>query len=91
LKGLLTKRNVSYLNPDDEKSQFQRSRSFMDGLAQASDAWRTKFKVTARGLRRPYWVEPVEALKDVCTRFLLALLCTTGCPVIPPENRRQIV
>jgi hypothetical protein len=32
------------------------------------------------GLRRPYWVEPVEALKDVCTRFLLALLCTTGCP-----------
>ena len=65
LKKFLSKRTISYLNPGSELSQFQRSRSLMDGLAQASEAWRTKFKITARGLRRPYWVEHVEALKDV--------------------------
>lgn len=38
----------------------------MDGLAQATEAWRAKFKITARGMRRPYWAENVEALKNVC-------------------------
>ena len=66
LKKLLTNRTTSYLNPKSEQSQFQRSRSFMDGLAQATEAWRKKFRITARGMRRPYWVEHIEALKDVC-------------------------
>lgn len=55
LRGLLTKRTVSYLNPDEDKSQFQRSRSFNDGLNQALDAFRVSFRITARGLSRPYW------------------------------------
>lgn len=67
LKKLLSKRTILYLNANSEQSQFQKSRSFMDGLAQATEAWRTKFKITARGMRRPYWVEHTEALKDVCS------------------------
>ena len=62
LRGLLTRKTVSYLNPDEAKSQFQRSRSFMDGLEQASDGFRNKFKITARGLSRPAWAESPEAL-----------------------------
>ena len=62
LRGILTKKTVSYLNPDEDLSQFQRSRSFMDGLEQASEAFRSRFKISARGLSRPVWAESSEAL-----------------------------
>ena len=65
LKKLLTKRIISYLNPDEGQSQFQRSRSFMDGLKQASDAFRLTFKITARGLSKPRWADNPETLAQV--------------------------
>ena len=62
LKRILTKKTISYLNPDESKSQFQRSRSFMDGLTQASEAFRVEFKITARGMSRPIWADSPEIL-----------------------------
>ena len=62
LKSILTKKTVSYLNPDEGNSQFQRSRSFMDGLTQASDAFRADFKITARGMSKPVWADSPETL-----------------------------
>ena len=62
LKSVLTRKIISYLNPDESKSQFQRSRSFMDGLTQASDAFRVEFKTTARGLSKPMWADSAETL-----------------------------
>lgn len=62
LKSVLTQKIISYLNPDESKSQFQRSRSFMDGLTQASDAFRVEFKTTARGLSKPTWADSAETL-----------------------------
>ena len=62
LKGRLTKKTISYLNPDESKSQFQRSRSFMDGLTQASEAFRLEFKITARGMSKPLWADSAETL-----------------------------
>lgn len=55
LRRLLNRRNLTYLNPDPSHSQFQRSRSFTEGLQQASDNFRIAYKITARGLRRPHW------------------------------------
>ena len=46
---------VSYLNPDTQLSQFERSRSFANGLAQVLKAFGEKFKITLRGMRRSYW------------------------------------
>ena len=66
LRSLFTKKTISYLNPDESRSQFQRSRSFMDGLAQASEAFRTRFKITARGLSKPRWADSPETLAQVC-------------------------
>lgn len=71
LKSLLSSCTVSYLNPDENNSQFQRSRSFTDGLNQASEAFRERFKVTARGMSRPYWAESPEALAAVGNNFVL--------------------
>lgn len=55
LRPILPDRTLSYFNPDPNFSQFQSSRSFIDGLSQASEAWKGKFMKTARGLRRPHW------------------------------------
>lgn len=65
LRPLLGNRVESYLNPDPQMSQFQRSRSFMDGLQQASDLWSAAFKITMRGLRRPLWAASPEDLAVV--------------------------
>ena len=62
LRGNLTKKTRSYLNQDESRSQFQRSRSFMDGLTQASDAFRAEFKITARGMSKPVWADGSESL-----------------------------
>lgn len=73
LKSLLSNRTVSYLNPDENKSQFQRTRSFTDGLIQASEVFRQRFKVIARGMSRPYWAESPEALTAVGNLFFCSL------------------
>lgn len=62
LKSMLTKKTIFYLNQDQSKSQFQRSRSFMDGLTQASDVFRANFKMTARGMSKPVWADSPETL-----------------------------
>lgn len=62
LKSMLAKKTISYLNPDESKSQFQRSRSFMDGLTQASDVFNLNFKTTARGMSKPLWADSAETL-----------------------------
>jgi len=70
LRPLISDRVESYLNPDRSMSQFQRSRSFMDGLQQASDVWKTTFKVTERGLSRPLWAVTQEELAAVRSLYL---------------------
>lgn len=65
LRPLLGARVESYLNPDEKMSQFQRSRSFMDGLQQASDLWKASFRITTRGLRRPLWALSADQLLTV--------------------------
>lgn len=73
--SLLSNRTVSYLNADDKLSQFQRSRSFIDGLSQASEAFRKEFTIIARGMSRPYWAVGAEALANVGSfRFYTVLV-----------------
>ena len=67
LRKVLSKKTVSYLNQDANASQFQRSRSFMVGLEQASEAFRGRFRIIARGLARPHWAEPGR-LADVSAK-----------------------
>jgi xeroderma pigmentosum group C-complementing protein len=55
LRPLLSAKTVSYLNPKADFSQFQKNRSFLDGLQQAIDAFSAEFRINARGLLRPHW------------------------------------
>lgn len=70
LKPLLSNQTLSYLNPDENHSQFQRSRSFIDGLKQASEIFRERFKITSRGMSRSTWAESPEALADVGNQLI---------------------
>lgn len=65
LKKLLTTRTISYLSPKQKDSQFQRSRSLIDGLKQASEEFEGKFKITARGMSRTFWAESSTAVANV--------------------------
>lgn len=62
LRSKLSKRTISYLNPKTNDSQFQRDRSFKDGLQQASEAFRGMFSITASGMHRARW--PIDGDED---------------------------
>ncbi|EED21162.1 DNA repair protein Rad4, putative [Talaromyces stipitatus ATCC 10500] len=64
LKQTLPKQTISLLNPRESLPQFTRSTTFIDGIKQASEAFARRFKVTAPGLRRPYWAEGAQECKD---------------------------
>jgi len=55
LRRLVDKRMRSYLHPKPDDSQFQRNRSFMDGLEQAKAAFKAEYKITMSGMSRPRW------------------------------------
>ncbi|KAI8963175.1 Rad4-domain-containing protein [Daldinia sp. FL1419] len=63
LRTLLTKKMVKYLNPGTQLTQFGRTQSLKDGLAQAGTVYKTKFQITERGLRRALWAEKEEYLQ----------------------------
>ncbi|PGH27737.1 hypothetical protein AJ80_00524 [Polytolypa hystricis UAMH7299] len=57
LRRILSKHIVACLNPKETLPQFSRSTTFADGLKQASDTFKRRFKITAPGMRRPYWLD----------------------------------
>jgi xeroderma pigmentosum group C-complementing protein len=56
------------LNPNPALPQFTRSTTFADGLKQAAEAFRQRYKITAPGMRRPYWIENLEAVNTETVR-----------------------
>lgn len=65
LRRLLSARAISYLNPKTEHSQFQRNRSFLDGLQQATDAFNGEYHVTASGMIKPIWTVDGEEPREL--------------------------
>jgi xeroderma pigmentosum group C-complementing protein len=62
MRRLVDKRMRSYLNPKANDSQFQRNRSFIDGLEQAKAAFKAEFRITMSGMSRPRW--PVDGSEE---------------------------
>jgi len=65
LRSIVSKRTVSYLNPHEDMSQFQKTRSLSDGLSQAIDAFKLAFTKTARGLGRSHWAGNRDEIVEV--------------------------
>ncbi|KAH1601473.1 hypothetical protein KXX34_003836 [Aspergillus fumigatus] len=64
LKRMLPKQVIAMLNPSEDKPQYSRSTTFVEGLNQASDAFSRRFRVTRPGLKRAHWVDDPEKLKQ---------------------------
>ncbi|PYI12646.1 Rad4-domain-containing protein [Aspergillus sclerotiicarbonarius CBS 121057] len=64
LKRVLSKQIISLLHPSEKRPQQTRSTTFIDGLNQASDVFNRRFRVTAPGLRRPFWIDNPDSLKQ---------------------------
>ncbi|KAH6681217.1 DNA repair protein rhp41 [Plectosphaerella plurivora] len=62
LRPLLTPKILKALRPKATLNQFGMTESLKDGLTQASRVFKTKFRVTERGLRRCLWAENQELL-----------------------------
>lgn len=60
---MLSKQTIALLNPAEDKPQFTRSTTFIDGLNQASDAFARRFRARKTGLRRPHWVDDPKSLQ----------------------------
>ncbi|PLB55633.1 putative DNA repair protein Rad4 [Aspergillus steynii IBT 23096] len=63
LKRILSRNTITLLNPPQDKPQYAKSTTFIDGLNQASDAFLKRFKVTQPGLKRAHWAEDPDSLK----------------------------
>lgn len=64
LKRMLPKQVIAMLNPSEDKPQYSRSTTFVEGLNLASDAFSRRFRVTRPGLKRAHWVDDPEKLKQ---------------------------
>ena len=54
--GLLTEDVMSRLHPSSDFSQSRRDASFMDGLSKLHHEFKGRFRISASGLCRPWWV-----------------------------------
>ncbi|CAK3955763.1 DNA repair rhp42 [Lecanosticta acicola] len=55
VRSLLSSKTVSYLTPKTTMSQFDRNRSFMDGLQQAVEIFVPEYRVTGGGMTKAQW------------------------------------
>ncbi|OAA70551.1 nitrilase [Cordyceps fumosorosea ARSEF 2679] len=62
LRAHVSNKTADYLTPGPHLPQFGQAESLKTGLKQAGDAWRAKFEVTERGLRRARWAEDAAQL-----------------------------
>lgn len=76
---MLPKRITALLNPDEDKPQFTRSTTFVDGLNQAGDIFNRRFRVTKPGLKRTHWAEDQAQLKQ-------RMVCLLKSPLRPIMN-----
>ncbi|PYH97270.1 Rad4-domain-containing protein [Aspergillus ellipticus CBS 707.79] len=64
LKRMLSSKIISLLHSPENKPQYNRSTTFIDGLNQASDVFNRRFKVAKPGLKRPFWTDSPQSLKQ---------------------------
>ncbi|KAK4901676.1 hypothetical protein LTR27_001448 [Elasticomyces elasticus] len=60
LEAVLTEKTKLFLRANSRESQFDRNAMFVDGLQQATEQFRGRFRITSSGLRRPRWSDSNE-------------------------------
>ena len=65
LKPLIPRKLVKLFHLDASQPQYQRTHSFNVAIDEVSKIWRSEWKITEQGMRRAYWKEDPDDLKNV--------------------------
>ncbi|KAK5724609.1 hypothetical protein LTR15_004655 [Elasticomyces elasticus] len=60
LEAVLTEKTKLFLRANSRESQFDRNAMFMDGVQQATEQFRGRFRIISSGLHRPCWSDSDE-------------------------------
>lgn len=67
---------IALLNPSEDKAQYARSTTFVDGLNQAAEAFVRRYRVIRPGMQRAHWAEDATSLKNrVVLHKILQVIC----------------
>ena len=55
---------IALLNPSEDKAQYARSTTFIDGLNQAAEAFMRRYRVVRLGMQRAHWADDAASLKN---------------------------
>ena len=89
VKPLLNAKTVGQLNPRASLNQFGKTESLKAGITEASNAFRARFKITERGMRRALWPEDEEQLKDVSVLLIQIVSAADHFSLNFPMMQRQ--
>ncbi|ERF76606.1 hypothetical protein EPUS_08725 [Endocarpon pusillum Z07020] len=65
LKPLIPRKLVKLFHLDAGQPQYQRTHSFNVAIDEVSKIWRSEWKITEQGMRRAYWTDDPDDLKNV--------------------------
>ena len=74
LKPLIPRKLISLLHLDDSKPQHARNHGFNKAIEEISDIWQREWTITAKGIRRAFWAEDPNVVRDVSQK----LPCSTN-------------
>jgi xeroderma pigmentosum group C-complementing protein len=91
LSALLSDKMIKYLNPKSTLSQFGQTESLKNGLQQVTTVFKSKFRITERGMWRALWAERDAHLQDVHGAPLHATaLVVSDCGLVPAPGRHGL-
>jgi xeroderma pigmentosum group C-complementing protein len=70
LKPLIPRKLITLLHLDESKPQYARNHGFNKAIEEISDIWQREWTITAKGMRRAFWVEDADVVRDVSQRLL---------------------
>ena len=65
LKPLIPRKLIALLHLDESKPQHARNHGFNKAIEEISDIWQHEWTITAKGMRRAFWTEDPNILRDV--------------------------
>ena len=65
LKPLIPRKLITLLHLDESKPQYARNHAFNKAIEEISDIWQREWTVTAKGMRRAFWTDDPDVVRDV--------------------------
>jgi xeroderma pigmentosum group C-complementing protein len=80
LKPLIPRKLITLLHLDESKPQYARNHGFNKALEEIIDIWQREWTITANGIRRAFWAEDADILRDVSQKLLFSTTSTHHGP-----------